>query len=268
MDKLRKLQLTELNILKYFISFCEKNNLNYYMLGGTFLGAVRHKGFIPWDDDIDIGMPRDDYEKFIELILNDKNSKYKLDNYKFNKDSLIYITRLEDDSFKIKDKSAKDEKVRNAWIDIFPLDGMPNNFFVRQLHKISLLYSRLMFKYSIFNKFVNQRLKGRPFYERILIKFGQVFNIEKKLSKIKCLNKLDYKLKKYKYKDSKYIVNFMGAYKFKEMFSIDLYKEVEKYDFEDIKLNAPKDYNFILTQLYGDYMKEPEDKNHHYTEIN
>lgn len=67
MQSLRDLQLKELEILKAFLEICKKNNLRYFMLGGTFLGAIRHKGFIPWDDDIDIGMPRSDYENLFCL---------------------------------------------------------------------------------------------------------------------------------------------------------------------------------------------------------
>lgn len=81
-SELRKLQLVELEILKFFSQFCEENNLRYYMIGGTMLGAIRHKEFIPWDDDIDIGMPRPDYEKFIELVYYKLPCNFKLLNYK------------------------------------------------------------------------------------------------------------------------------------------------------------------------------------------
>ena len=83
MDKetLRKLQLMEFDLLKDFIRVCEKHNLRYYMLAGTLLGAVRHDGFIPWDDDIDVGMPREDYEKFIRLSRKEFKKGYSLMMY-------------------------------------------------------------------------------------------------------------------------------------------------------------------------------------------
>ena len=81
-SQLRQLQLYELNLLKTFADICEKNNLRYYMIGGTILGAVRHKGFIPWDDDIDIGMPREDYIRFLEIAQKSLPHQYKILNYK------------------------------------------------------------------------------------------------------------------------------------------------------------------------------------------
>ena len=72
-NPLRKLQLAELEILKFLVKICEENNIRYYISGGTYLGAVRHKGFIPWDDDVDIAMPRKEYERFLEIFKNYKS---------------------------------------------------------------------------------------------------------------------------------------------------------------------------------------------------
>lgn len=267
MDKLRKLQLIELDILKEIIKICEENNITYYLLGGTLLGAVRHKGFIPWDDDIDIGIKRSDYEKLIDILWKNKIKNLVIDNPKYNKNSLIYITRIENPKFKIKDYSANDCQIRNAWIDIFPIDGMPNNIIKRQFHKFKLLYLRLMFKYSIFSKFVNQRLTGRPIYEKILIIIAKLIKPEKFLSKEKRIMKLNKALKKYSFETSNYVVNMLGAYKFREMFPKQIYEEISTYHFEELKLTAPKNYDYVLKQLYGDYMKEPENKIHHHIEI-
>ena len=82
MDSLKKIHEAELEVLKDFIKICDENNLRYMMLGGTMLGAVRHKGFIPWDDDIDIGMPRADYERFIEIFMEPNKENLYLNYYK------------------------------------------------------------------------------------------------------------------------------------------------------------------------------------------
>lgn len=274
MEKLRKLQLAELDILEQIIKILEENKLRYFMMGGTLLGAVRHNGFIPWDDDIDIGMPREDYEKFLDIVYNNLKEPYSVDYYKFaeNKKEYIsnYIPKIQNNNFKIKNNTAIISREISAWIDIFPLDGMPNNKIKRNMHKMHLLYRRLLLKYSEFSKIVNQETKNRPIHETILIYIGKIINFEKILNTYKCLEKLDKVMKKYKYEESKYVVNFMGAYKFKEMFEKTIYDETQDYKFEKFTLKGPKNYDFVLKQLYGDYMKIPkkEDQNKHKSEIN
>ena len=266
---LRKLQLTELEILKKVIKICEEEKLQYYLMGGTFLGAIRHKGFIPWDDDIDISMPREDYEKFYKIADRKLPKGLIYKNFLKGNEKTIYFSRVEDTNVKIKDESAIKHRTRNSWIDIFPLDGMPNNVIIRQFHKLRLLYRRLLLQYSQFSTIVNQDLPNRPLHEKILIKVGKFFNFEKLLDTKKCLIKLDKAIRKYDYSKSKYVANFMGAYKFKEMFKKEIYDNYTQYQFEDIKAYAPKDYDTVLTQMYGDYMTPPKeaDQNKHHSKV-
>ncbi len=268
-DNLKELQMCELSILKEVVRICNENNLTYYMMGGTFLGAIRHKGFIPWDDDIDISLSRPQYEKLLKILKEQLPNNYIIDNFLINEESLVYATRVEDSNIKVLDKAANVERIRNAWIDIFPLDGMPNNAILRKIHKYKLLYLKLKFEYATFSKSVIQNKKHRPIHERFLIFLGNHINFEKILDKNKCLKALDKALKKYNYDTSKYVVNFTGAYKFKEMFKKEIYDNYKLYDFENMKLNAPKNYNLVLKQMYGDYMKVPpeDERNKHFIEI-
>ena len=127
-DYLRQLQLVELDILKQFLEICEKHALTYYMLGGTLLGAVRHKGFIPWDDDIDIGMPRPDYEKFLKLATYDLKPPYQLHTLFQNRGEYnYYYARVENPETRVLRKMAIEDVHIPAWIDVFPLDGVPND---------------------------------------------------------------------------------------------------------------------------------------------
>lgn len=266
---LRKLQLTELETLNEIIRICKEENLKYFLMGGTFLGAVRHKGFIPWDDDIDISMPRKDYEKFFEIAPQKLSEGYIYKNFKKGNEKTIYFSRVENTKMQIEDNSAKIKRTRNAWVDIFPLDGTPNNCVLRQFYKLRLLYRRLLLQYSQFSIIVNQDLPNRPFIEKIFIKIGNIINIEKFLSTEKCLYKLDKAMTKYDYDKSKYVVNFMGAYKFKEMFKKEIYDNVAEYDFEGEKLIAPKEYDVVLSQMYGEYMKVPPEyqQNKHHSKV-
>ena len=266
---LRKLQLTELKILKEVVKICEEEKLTYFLMGGTFLGAVRHKGFIPWDDDIDISMPRKDYDKFFEIAQSKLPKNLIFKNFKKGNEKSMYISRVEDNSVQIEDSSAIKKRTRNAWIDIFPLDGVPNNIIIRQFYKINLLMKRMLLQYSQYSIIVNQDLPNRPVHEKILIKIGGLLNVEKHLDTQKRLEKLDKALRRYDYDKSKYVVNFMGAYKFNEMFKKEIYENTAEYDFEGKKLIAPKDYDTVLTQMYGDYMKIPPEhqQNKHHSQV-
>ncbi len=273
MTELRKLQLTELDIVKEIIKICEKHNIKYYMLGGTLLGAVRHKGFIPWDDDIDIGMPRDDYEKFILIAKKELSSEFILNYFKdhVNEKKYLshYITRIESEKVKLKNKTAKNIIISNAWIDVFAIDGLPNNKILSFFHKCKLLYLRMMLRYSQLSDLVSKDGKGKDIFTKFAIKVGKIINIEKHLDRHKYLDKIDKTLKKYRYNDSKYVINFSGAcknLKFIEIFPRSKYDSLIKYEFENIKLYGPKDYDYILKKQYGSYMIEPENKNKHNTE--
>lgn len=256
----------ELSIAKFFANFCEQHQLKYMMLGGTMLGAIRHQGFIPWDDDMDFGMPRQDYETLVTLLQQEKNLPYQFKNYNLH-NIKTYFSRLESDRYTLVDKSANTIDERGPWIDIFPIDYISNpeskSF---PLLKLKLLYRRLMFQYSQFDTLVNQNLPGRKGIEKWLIQVGNVIHPERFLNTQHCLNKLDQSLKKMNQKPSNYMINFMGIYKFNEMFKKEIYEDLVLYPFEDIQLKGPKDYHSYLTQLYGDYMQLPpvEEQNKHH----
>ncbi|MBQ6560064.1 MAG: LicD family protein [Erysipelotrichaceae bacterium] len=269
-NELRKLQLAELKIMDLFTEICQQNGLQYFLMGGTFLGAVRHKGFIPWDDDIDVGMPREDYDRFCDVVDEALPEGYVFRNFLKGNESTIYYSRIEDTSFLINDNSARIKRTRYAWIDVFPLDGMPNNALIRNIHKFVLLYRKLALQYSNFSTVVNQDLPGRKGLEKFLIQVGNTIQPERFFDTQKCLDRMDKTLKRYKYSDSTYVVNFLGAYKFREMFPREIYENIADYEFEGKLYTAPKDYDTVLTQMYGDYMTPPADmdKYKHHIDVN
>lgn len=268
-NSLQELQAVELSILKTFIEICKKNNLRYFIIDGTLLGAVRHNGFIPWDDDIDIGMPREDFEKFSQLVHHELTNRYQFISINTNSSYTNPVPRIIDTSVTLMERSAMKEHTQNAWIDIFPMDGMPSSKIESVFHKFRLLSSRLKFNYARFSTNVDLIRKNRPWIERILINIGKRLPVEKIFSWEKEYKRMEKLLRKYPYDNSKYIVNFYSAYKFREMFDKKYYGNGKGYKFEDIILSGPVDYHFILTSIYGDYLTPPseDDRNHHNTEI-
>lgn len=259
-SKLRQLQLYELNLVKTFVEICEKHDLRYYLIGGTMLGAVRHQGFIPWDDDVDLGMPRKDYNRFLELAAKEIPSHMEVLNYKTTPDYLRYFSRLVDRRVRIYNDSNTETLVENAWIDIFPLDGLPDNPLRRKLRFTRLSAQRVMYHFSCFEQMVNLMRPGRPLYQRILIKIGQVTKIGRRKDTKALLDKLDHNLQKYDFYESAYVMNFFGAYVFKEIIPRSWFGSEGRYLFEDLMLCGAEQYDIYLRQFYGEYMTPPSDE--------
>ena len=255
---LRELQLKELEILKETIKIIEAHNLSYWALGGTLLGAVRHQGFIPWDDDVDICMTRPDYEKFLEYAQKELPENLELGYFKTNLNHQKYCARIIDKNTTVKRNDSFKDYYVNLWIDVLPLDGMPDNKIINKLHKIKLLERRLFLQYSIFDSVkIN---KKRKLYETILIKIGFIFTKLIHLDSHKQMYKLDKVLTKYAYDTGKDVINFMGADKFKEIFERRAFEETVNLKFEDMEIKCPKDYDYILKTIYGDYMSLPKEE--------
>lgn len=260
MVELNPLHKVDLEIVKEVIKICNENELSYYALGGTMLGAIRHKGFIPWDDDIDLGMPRKDYEKFLEIAPSVLSTHLKVVNYKNTPEYHYYITRVLDTTTKvIEDRIGNDDKYTNASIDIFPIDGTPNNPILRKIYYFRVMYHRalmaLCYKDSI------DRKRKRSFLERVLLATLEIIPIEKITTPFKQKDKIDRLLSKQDIEKSEYIGNIMGAYRTREIVPKVWYGNGTKYKFEDIELVGLDNYNEYLKITYGDYMKLPPEDN-------
>lgn len=259
-SELRRLQMYELGLLKNFADICEKNDLRYYMIGGTMLGAIRHNGFIPWDDDVDIGMPREDYIRFLEIAETQLPDYIILLNYEKTPDYLRYFSRFVDTRVKIFNDSNSQTLVENAWIDIFPLDGTPKNKLVRYAWFAKLCFQRLQFHFSCFEELVNLNRPCRPKYQQAIIKFGETFKVGRRKNSKEILRKIERGLRKYPFYDADYVVNFFGAYVQKEIIPRKWFGKDQKYLFEDVMLSGAKEYDIYLRNFYGDYMVPPSDQ--------
>ena len=145
-ETLRKVQLTELDILKDFIKLCDDNNITYFGIAGTAIGAIRHKGFIPWDDDIDVAMPREDHDRFIKIAKEQYSEKYQVMNGYENSNYPLLTTRWMKRNTKFVEVPLKDiDCPLGIFLDIYPLDKIPDDekLFKRQARKAFFILNYL-----------------------------------------------------------------------------------------------------------------------------
>ena len=246
-------------ILKEFLKIVEKYDLKYYIIGGSFLGAIRHKGFIPWDDDMDIAMPRKDFNKFMQVANENLPQNMELITFKNDTNNRYYLPKIINKDIEIVEKRNEEcGKKINLFIDIFPIDGMPNGFIARKIHCSRIMIQRMLLAWYYINEI--DKDKKRKKYEKILIRLGKMLPTKKIINCKKVLNKIDRLLQKYKYESSKYVGTIMGAYKTREIVPKEFFGKPTEYEFEGLKLNGPEKFDEYLTHMYGDYMTPPKNK--------
>ena len=250
--EVRKIQL---DLLDEFVSVCEKNGLYYTLAGGTLLGAVRHKGFIPWDDDIDVMMPRTDFNRL--LLLDDKNKdlwqkQTQLLNWKKGDYRYPYIKIARTNTLVI-EKYSDDSEKKRVWIDIFPLDGV-----VDDKQKQIKLFRKELFLRKIFlmkNARLGEGKTGEKKVAKYLIK-PILYVVPDKW----CCKQMDRLAQTYDYEDNAVIAGVIWGYGIQECMDKEKYLKSTKIAFENKKYNAPSNYKEYLTNLYSDYMKLPPEE--------
>lgn len=252
---LSNLQKAQLNILHEFVRVCNELKLRYFLVEGTMLGAKRHHGFIPWDDDIDVSMPRKDYEIFLKRANAHLKDDYRLSTYL--QKNHYWMTGI---MFKIDVpvvlNNASEKVSSYAWIDVIPLDGVPSGKFKQIMHFYHYYLYRIFFQISHFSKIVNRK-KGRLWYEKIAISILEKTNLEKRLNSIKIAKRLHKVISKYDYDSCDCVTSYTSEYKFKEFMPRAWYGNGKKVQFEDIEVIGVSEDDKYLRQLYGDYMKLP-----------
>ncbi|MFR5125510.1 LicD family protein [Blautia massiliensis (ex Durand et al. 2017)] len=150
--KLNDTQEYILSVLNSVIKATNEMNVKCYMQGGTMLGAIRHGGFIPWDDDVDLGIMRNEYEIFLKNVKKYLPGNLELRTYWDESDHHYYFARIVDKRYLIKRMGSAEIRYENVWVDIFPLDGMPSNIFALKVHQFRLALARLMYHLSCIKK--------------------------------------------------------------------------------------------------------------------
>jgi len=246
---LKEIQNIELDMVKYMDGVCQQNKIPYFLLGGSTIGAVRHKGFIPWDDDVDIGIPRSSYKKLRDIVNND-SSPYKLMNYDTVDDYGYSMPKLYDTRTTLIDyKLGSGEERLSVFVDVFILDGVGNG----KIGSLVWFYFLYVFKRMVFLSRRNLKMESLPktiifFMPWVLCKFIGSKNINKVFNSLAALKKFENK---------KYIANLSGRYGRREIVKQEYFTEGVKVPFEDTSLYIPAGYDDYLRTVYGDYMKLP-----------
>lgn len=249
--ELSALQKRLLVLLEWFHGFCVENNLKYYILGGTMLGAARHQGFIPWDDDVDVGMPRSDYDKFIELSRNKKFGDFIIESIDTDKNDFLYgyskiydteSTLIENTRLKIK---------RGIYIDLFPLDGVSNN-----RNEIEGYVKPILQKYKFLLARTCAVSKRRKWYKNAAILFARMLPGRIADDKKLMLN-IDRLCRRRDYYACEYVGNLLGNWGIREIVPRSVMGEPKLYRFEDLEVYGVSDYDAYLTSLYGDWRQPP-----------
>lgn len=259
LSKIRDVQMSILKVAKEIHKICEENGIKYIMMGGTFIGAIRHKGFIPWDDDIDFGMTYDQYQKFIKVIKNMNHPWIvfdipSIDNKEY---ANLFIKAYDKNTTFIEHDKPND--IRGVFVDIFPvvyakdtkgesLKELKYGFCLRRLvqaKRYNLYEGRMMM--TLFSKISASMVPRTLLYMLIQNQFKRLSN-----------------------QKAKYFVALDGTKK-------DIYdgsyfaEDFVLYDFEDTQFYGIKDYDGFLTDVFGHYMQlPPEDKRlpHHISYFN
>jgi lipopolysaccharide cholinephosphotransferase len=243
-----ELKRIELDILLHVASFCEKHGLRYFLAYGTLIGALRHKGFIPWDDDVDIQMPRSDYNEFLRLF----NAENVGGDYKViaptDKSARHAIAKVIDTRTIKIETLLKYKEPLGVDVDIFPLGGLPedNEEFENWYTKIACVYRKLFFK--SLSPISSNILKNINIIRRKIF----IPSREKLLQKAAALHA------QYPYETSRYVGTIECAFNGKGNRTLKIdFDDFVVVDFEGYTFRAPVGYDRVLRNIYGDYMSPP-----------
>ena len=246
MNDLQHLQKVILSIVKDIDELCRKNGIEYYLFGGSAIGAIRHKGFIPWDDDLDIVMNHNNYRKFVKVFREQLNpEKYYFQEGMVDWPALYSKVRLKGTFFEESESFGENRDNKGIFVDVFKLDNAPNSSLLRKWQyfcgKSLLAYCLLQRGYrnaSIKKKFL--MYLSSP----LKVRFFRSF--------------FEYQVIRYNKRETNFYASFGARFKYKNCFyKKELFSNPVYVPFEDTLLPVPNEYDELLTQIYGDYMTPP-----------
>lgn len=246
MNDLQHLQKVILSIVKDIDDICRKNGIEYYLFGGSAIGAIRHKGFIPWDDDLDIIMDYKNYDKFIKICREQLDTnKYYLQEGMVDWPMLYSKIRLNGTYLEEPGSYGEDKSKKGIFVDIFKLDNAPESQLARK-------WQYVCGKYLLCYCLLQRGYKEASLKKKMLMFSAYPL-------KLKCLRSyFEKQLIKYNNFNTSMYVSFGARFRYQSsFFRKDLYMNPIFLPFEDTQLPVPEKYHELLTQIYGDYMTPP-----------
>ena len=248
---LKEIQQTELKILVFFRDFCKENNLKYFITAGTLLGAVRHGGFIPWDDDVDAVMPREDYDRFVKLMRRNGAGEFIFQDGKTDKNYPIYCPKLREKSYIVREELFGQALENNGcYIDILPLDGCPkdsrkaNAFFDLNVFLTTALIKKVNPKYTV--GYTKKKVRMVHAFTRWLPK--GVIRLLRELLRRKNAN-------------GELLCTVDGAHGYpNEVYERQWFSDSVPMEFEGEIFSAPIGWDKLLKNMYGNYMEPPSEQ--------
>lgn len=244
---MRKLTLEETKeiqcrLLQDVADYCEEEGLTYFLAYGTLIGAVRHNGFIPWDDDIDIAMPRSDYDKFVRTF-NQRNSNSRVIDPRIDKDYGISFAKVYDNRTWLNEFKYHREKY-GVYIDVFPVEGVRSKCQVYIARKLSRLMHAKKANFADRSVFKN--------FSNIVIKFFLLpFSVQT------MLHIADWNARRCPFKTTPQASVLFETYGWREVVDTGVFEQTLLHEFEGRMYRIPVGYDKWLSSIYGDYMQLP-----------
>ncbi|NLJ17124.1 MAG: LicD family protein [Clostridiales bacterium] len=251
-EELKKVQLLQLKIAKEIDRICLENNIKYTLAYGSLLGAVRHGGPIPWDDDLDIALVRSEYDRFIEVCKKELGEEYFLQTFETDEYYGWPFAKILLNNTIYKEKWAPEKTKNGVYVDIFPLDSPAKSIVVQHIDNFRFrLYLRALHTKLSYSNFFNSGIKAVIL--KAIVKVVANFNSADRLK-----NKINKILIKNNNNNSDLVYNLSSDYIFsKEIMPAEYFNNLIKINFKDEELCVISEYDKYLTQIYGDYLQFP-----------
>lgn len=247
---LTELHQCELEILVYFRELCGRYGLRYFLTAGTLLGAVRHGGFIPWDDDVDVAMPRKDYGRLAKIMKSNTDTDYYYQDGRSDKSFPFYFAKLRSKRYRVYERFFENSDINDGcYIDIFPLDRCPKNKSAAKLYfKINLFFTTVLMKKAAPDYPIGYRKKAVI----ALFKLVKLFPV----GAVKFFREAS---RRVFFGGRLCTIGGVHGYP-NESYDRDWFGAGELIDFEGESFCVPIGREKLLESMYGDYMKFPDEK--------